>query len=175
MATRQKLMQVLTRETRRRKPKPQLREAAKHKSWGIMKGDTVQVIGNHPERGKQGIVKEVFKAKDRVIVEGVNMYSKRIPANEALGTSAHSVDKEKTIHYSKVNLVDPETKKPTRFRWKFLEDGTKVRMSTKSGAIIAKPPPSFDDRDVISSFVSDRCTVDEDVWEQTYFPDAGTK
>jgi hypothetical protein len=28
---------------------------------------------------------------------------------------------------------------PTRIKWGFLEDGTKVRIATKSGAIIPKP------------------------------------
>jgi hypothetical protein len=37
------------------KPKPQLREAAKKTKYNVLRGDKVQVIGNHPERGKQGM------------------------------------------------------------------------------------------------------------------------
>ena len=40
---------------------------------------------------------------------------------------------------SNVMLVDPQINKPTRIRYGFLEDGTKVRVSKKSGAIIPKP------------------------------------
>ena len=61
-----------------RKPKPQLREAEKKKSWNILRGDKVQVIGKHPEKGKQGIVLQVLRDKDRVLVEGVNMGVKSI-------------------------------------------------------------------------------------------------
>ena len=40
---------------------------------------------------------------------------------------------------SNVALVDPQINKPTKIKYGFLEDGTKVRVSKKSGAIIAKP------------------------------------
>ena len=46
---------------------------------------------------------------------------------------------EAPIHYSNVNLVDPVSKKPTRVAMRFLEDGTKVRVSKRSGTIIPKP------------------------------------
>ena len=61
-----------------KKPKPQLREAAKKTSWDILRGDKVQVIGKHPEQGKQGIVKRVNRKTDRVVVEGVNMRPRQI-------------------------------------------------------------------------------------------------
>lgn len=37
------------------KPKPQLREAAKKTKYNVLRGDKVQVIGQHSERGKQGM------------------------------------------------------------------------------------------------------------------------
>ena len=36
-------------------------------------------------------------------------------------------------------LIDPEYNKPTRIKYGFLEDGTKVRISKRSGSIIPKP------------------------------------
>ena len=169
MATRQRLMKILTQQTKRRKPSPQLREAAKKSKWDIVRGDKVEVIGVHPERGKQGIIKAVLRDKDRVIVEGVNMGPKHIKKDEARGIKGQIIMKERTIHYSKVNLVDPATGKPTRFYKKFQEDGTKVRVAKKSGAIIPKPDVYLE-RKPVSSFVSDQCTTDTDVWEQTYQP-----
>ncbi|XP_049849691.1 probable 39S ribosomal protein L24, mitochondrial [Schistocerca gregaria] len=44
------------------------------------------------------------------------------------------------VHYSNVALVDPTDNKPTRIGFKFLEDGQKVRVSKRTGAIIPKPP-----------------------------------
>ena len=43
------------------------------------------------------------------------------------------------IHYSNVNLVDPETQRRCKIKYGYLADGTKVRVSKKSGMIIPKP------------------------------------
>jgi hypothetical protein len=53
-ASRARLQRIAQQLGKFHKPKPQLREAAKKTSWNILRGDKVQVIGNHPERGKQG-------------------------------------------------------------------------------------------------------------------------
>ena len=43
------------------------------------------------------------------------------------------------IHVSNVSLIDPSQGVPTRVRTGYLEDGTKVRVSKKSGSLIPKP------------------------------------
>ncbi len=53
-----------------------------------------------------------------------------------------TIRKEFPIHVSNVALIDPTLNKPTRIRYGFLEDGTKVRISKKSGTIIPKPDRS---------------------------------
>lgn len=52
------------------------------------------------------------------------------------------VQKEYPVHVSNVSLIDPEKNVPTRISYGFLEDGTKVRISKKSGALIPKPDRS---------------------------------
>ena len=46
------------------------------------------------------------------------------------------IEKESTIHLSNVMVIDPKTNEPTRVGYKFLEDGTKVRISKKSGEML---------------------------------------
>ena len=53
-----------------------------------------------------------------------------------------TVQKESPMHVSNVALIDPQIGQPTRIKYGFLEDGTKVRVSKKSGAIIPKPDRS---------------------------------
>ena len=53
-----------------------------------------------------------------------------------------TVQQEKPIHISNVALIDPESGNPTRISYGFLEDGTKVRIAKKSGALIPKPDRS---------------------------------
>jgi large subunit ribosomal protein L24 len=87
----------------------------------IKKGDTVQVIagpakskGGH--RGETGKVIAVYPETQRVLVEGIN----RIKKHTKVGTSGRGsrtggiITQEAPIHISNVQLVDPETKRPTR-------------------------------------------------------------
>lgn len=150
------------------KPKPQLREAAKKNRWDILRGDKVQVIGKHPESGKQGIIMEVLRDKDRVIVEGVNMGPKQIKGDKDRGIQGRTIMKERTIHYSNVNLVDPVQGVPTRVFRKILDSGEKVRIAKKSGAIIPRPEILRMRRRPINSQVTESCTAEEDAWEISY-------
>lgn len=103
--------------------------------WRILRGDLVQVTSG-PETGKRGRVLEVIRASNRVVVEGVAIVTKWVPQP---GTDRKKpVDTEGPIYVSRVNVICPETNKPTRIRYAFLEDGTKVRVSTRSGAIIPR-------------------------------------
>lgn len=147
-------------------PKPSYREAAQKKHWNIIAGDKVQVIGRHPESGKQGIVKQVFRKRDRVIVQGVNLSRKNVPGDKERGIKGTTVMMERTIHYSNLNLVDPLTNKPTRVFRKVLEDGSKVRVSKASGAVI--PKPKFVRERPPNSVVTQDDTLDKDVWKVTY-------
>lgn len=150
------------------KPKPQLQEAAKKSKWNILRGDRVQVVGTHPERGKQGIVLKVLRDKDRVIVEGVNMGTRNIKGDKDKGIPGRVIMKERTIHYSNVNLVDPIQNVPTRIIKKYLESGEKVRISKKSGAIIPRPELLTFRKKPVNSIVTESCTSESDAWEITH-------
>mmetsp|Transcript_28128 Transcript_28128/g.66054 ORF Transcript_28128/g.66054 Transcript_28128/m.66054 type:complete len:178 (-) Transcript_28128:1227-1760(-) len=168
-AARNRLSQIASRAAKFHKPKPQLREAAKKTQWNIVRGDTVQVIGrNHPERGKQGIVKKVLRDLDRVIVEGVNMGPRSIKGDKDRGIPGKVVQLERTMHYSNVQLVDPIQGVPTRIYKKILPSGEKVRISKKSGAIIPKPDVLKMRKKPISSVVTESCTSEDAAWESTY-------
>eukprot|EP00560_Eucampia_antarctica_P005841 CAMPEP_0197840002 /NCGR_PEP_ID=MMETSP1437-20131217/45351_1 /TAXON_ID=49252 ORGANISM="Eucampia antarctica, Strain CCMP1452" /NCGR_SAMPLE_ID=MMETSP1437 /ASSEMBLY_ACC=CAM_ASM_001096 /LENGTH=168 /DNA_ID=CAMNT_0043449541 /DNA_START=247 /DNA_END=750 /DNA_ORIENTATION=+ len=168
MSTRAKLMERLLKSGTDsvRKNKPQLREAAKKKKWDIVRGDTVQVISrNHPEFRKQGVVLEVNRKADRITVEGVNFGPFRMKGDKERGIRGQTITKERSLHYSNVNLVDPVTGKPTRITKQYLEDGTKVRVAKKSGAVIPRPEILTLRKRPMSQVVTASCTgSDEDVW-----------
>ena len=168
MSARQKIMRAIMKNTN--DMKPQIREAKKKKRWDILRGDLVQVIGGHKDSGKQGIVLEVIRKQDRVKVEGVNLYSKLVKGDPQKGTTDRFVQKEKTIHCSNVNLVDPVTKLPTRISRRYLEDGGKVRVAKKSGAVIPHPEILSVRKRPMRQVITDKDTRDEDVWASTYIP-----
>ena len=98
----------------------------------IAKGMNVRVIsGNH--KGKEGKVLYVIPKKDRIIIEGINIIKKHTrPTQE--NPKGGVVEKEGSIHVSNVMLV--VNGKPTRINYKILKDGSKVRISNKTGTQI---------------------------------------
>lgn len=171
MASRMKLMKLLTqgKNPKRQMNRPSVREAAKKTKWNILRGDTVQVIQRgHPEYGKQGIVERVDRKKDRVVVQGLNQYYKNLKAQPNIGLPGKQILKERSMHYSNVNLVDPVTGLPTRVTRKYLEDGTKVRVAKRSGAIIPRPEILSERRKPKKMNATESDTPAEYVWEITY-------
>src|SRR5438876_12085351 len=99
----------------------------------IKKGDNVVVISGR-DKGKTGEVLRVLPAEARVIVQGVNMAKRH--TRPRMGEPGGIVEKELTIHISNVAHVDPQSGRPTRIGYKFLEDGRKVRVARRSGEVI---------------------------------------
>jgi len=97
----------------------------------IKKGDIV-FINAGVDKGKQGRVLQVLVEKNRAIVEGANMVSKSTKPN-AKNPQGGIVKKEAPIHISNLNVIDPESGKPTRIGRKLNEKGVLVRFAKKSG------------------------------------------
>jgi large subunit ribosomal protein L24 len=170
MSARMRLTKIMTQMgPKKSKPRDNVFAYANRK-WNIVRGDKVEVVdAHHREKDKQGIVLKVLRDVDRVIVEGVNMAPKHIKGNRERGIAGRTVQKERTLPYAAVNLVDPVTNKPTRVYRKFLDDGTKVRVSKKSGAVIPRPD-ILTARRPASQTATTSCTTEEDAWSITWQP-----
>ncbi|MDD6432551.1 50S ribosomal protein L24 [Limosilactobacillus pontis] len=96
----------------------------------IKTGDKVRVIAGK-DKGKEGSVKKILAAENRVVVEGINMIKKHQKPNNA-NPNGGVIDTEAPISASNVMLIDPSTNEPTRVGYKFV-DGKKVRVAKKSG------------------------------------------
>jgi large subunit ribosomal protein L24 len=104
----------------------------------LRKNDKVKVIsGNH--KGKEGKILKVFRKKDRVIVEGVNIIKRHTRASQK-NPQGGITQKEAAINVSNVMLIDPKSNEPTRLGMQVITDdqGNKKRMryAKKSGEII---------------------------------------
>ncbi len=95
----------------------------------LKKGDKVIVTAGK-DKGKEGVVERVFKDKNKVIIENLNMVTKHVKPQG--GEQGQRIQKEAAIHASNVMLIDPTSGKPTRIGFK-IEDGKKTRISKKSG------------------------------------------
>jgi len=100
----------------------------------VKTGDKVKVIAGK-DKGKEGVVVKTLAAKDRVVVEGVNIVKKHQKPNNQYPQGG-IIELEAPIHVSNVQLLDPSTNEPTKVGYK-VEDGKKVRFAKKSGTTLA--------------------------------------
>ena len=97
----------------------------------IKTGDTVDVHDG-VRKSQTGKVVKVLVDKQRAIVEGVNMVSKSQKPS-AKNPQGGIVKMEAPIHISNLNVVDPQTGKPSRIGRRLNEEGKLVRFAKKSG------------------------------------------
>lgn len=100
----------------------------------IKKGDTV-FINAGDDKGKTGRVLKVDTKKNRAIVEGRNMITKRTKPS-AQHPQGGMVHKEASIHISNLNPVDPKTGAPTRVGRRRNDDGKLERYAKRSGELL---------------------------------------
>jgi large subunit ribosomal protein L24 len=113
----------------------------------IRKGDTVEILSGD-EKGKRGEVKQVLparpnatkkwkaRAKDRVVVAGLNLIKKHQRRTGDVNTQYGIIEREGPMFMSKVALVCPHCGKPTRVGFRVMPDGSKVRYCKKCGEVI---------------------------------------
>jgi large subunit ribosomal protein L24 len=101
----------------------------------IKKGDHVIVLAGK-DKGATGTVIAAYPARNKVLVQGVNMIkkNKKVTNTGVRGAQEGGITtQEAPIDVSNVALVDPETKRPARVGYKVNEDGTKVRVLRPTG------------------------------------------
>jgi large subunit ribosomal protein L24 len=86
---------------------------------GKYKGKTGKIIATHPRENK-------------VTVEGINIVKKHQKPNK-VNPQGGILEITKPIWVSKVAIVDPSTKKPSRIGYKLDKDGAKMRIYKQSG------------------------------------------
>lgn len=93
-------------------------------------GDLV-VVRSGKYKGKTGKVSSVHPQLNQVTVEGINIVKRHVKPSKA-HPQGNIVDVTKPIWVSKVSLVDPNNKKPSRIGYKLDVKGNKTRVSKSS-------------------------------------------
>ena len=104
----------------------------------IRKGDTVEVIsGRAADKGEQGEVLKVYREKQRVTVQGINIRKKHQGQIQAQGRTMTPgiIEFEGPVHISNVMLVCPSCNKATRVGIS-REDGVAHRVCKRCEALI---------------------------------------
>ena len=101
------------------------------KKLHIKKGDQV-MVNTGEYKGQKGRVLNIDRAKNRAIVEGVNMVSKHTKPN-AKNPQGGITKQEAAVHLSNLNLVDPSSGESTRAGRRLNDKNKLVRYAKKSG------------------------------------------
>ena len=130
-------MRILNyRKAERLKNRRRHEQNAERMKLHVTRGDTVRVMRGD-DKGKEGKVLRVYPKTGRVTIEGVNIVKKHRKArreNEQSGI----IDFPAPVHASNVMLIDPKSGAPTRVRARIDDDGTKERISVKSGDAVPR-------------------------------------
>jgi large subunit ribosomal protein L24 len=156
---------------RRKKREPQVQRVPDRR-WAILPRDVVHVYNNGTKIGEGSVIK-CYRPHNHVWVSGVNVKSKqKVDRSDPQHVVTRTITEEAPVHYSMVNLVDPVDGKRTRIKRAFLEDGRRVRIATRSGAVIERvlhtPKTPYAER--IARPIAPFTTAKEDVVLRTYVP-----
>jgi len=101
----------------------------------IKTGDEVIVLTGK-SNGQRGKVSKIITAKNRVVVEGLNMMKKHVRPNPQAGIQGGIVEKEAPMDISNVAIFNPKTGKADRVGFKVQDDGKRVRIFKSNGELV---------------------------------------
>ena len=100
----------------------------------IKKGDAVVVLSGK-DKGKTGKVLKVWPEEERALVERLNLvkhFDRRSQQNQAGGI----VEREGSLALSKLALLCPKCRRPSRIGWRIAADGGKQRVCRRCQEIL---------------------------------------
>lgn len=97
-------------------------------------GDKVQVLSGK-DKGRKGQIEKIFPKENKALIPELNMFKKHVKG--FAGQKAGIYDVPRPLPISKLAVICPKCKKPTRIGFKHAGD-EKVRICKKCGKEISK-------------------------------------
>jgi large subunit ribosomal protein L24 len=97
----------------------------------LKKGDKV-IVRTGKYKGQTGRVLATHPRENKVTVEGINIVKKHTKPNREYPQGG-IIELTKPMWVSKVAIIDPESKKPSRIGFKLASDGSKTRVLKSRG------------------------------------------
>jgi large subunit ribosomal protein L24 len=102
-----------------------------------LRTDDLVIVISGKDKGKTGKIIRVDRSRDRVYVEGINIIKRHQRPNPGRPNAPVGViEREGPVHVSNVALLDPQDHKPTRVGTRRTEQGTRLRVTKRSGTEI---------------------------------------
>ena len=102
----------------------------------ILKGDTVKILIGK-DKGREGLIVKAMPKKDKVVIQGLNLYKKHIKPSQ--GKPGSIIEKERAMTVSKVAVICPNCKKAIRVAYQIDKSGEKSRICRKCKSILNSP------------------------------------
>ncbi|EZA48957.1 hypothetical protein DMN91_011855 [Ooceraea biroi] len=115
------------------------------KNWSFFRGDRVEVLVGK-DKGKQGIVKDIYQERNWIIVEGLNTKLECVMKDKDF-PGIYMQREQPLLVTTQVQLVDPSDLHKTDIEWRYTEDGRHVRISVRTGREIPIPASAEETRD----------------------------
>jgi large subunit ribosomal protein L24 len=97
----------------------------------LKKGDKV-IVRSGKYKGQTGKVLATHPRDNKVTVEGINVFKKHLKKTQA-NPQGGITNITSPINVSKVGLLDPTTKKPSRIKYGLDKENKKIRLYAKTG------------------------------------------
>ena len=102
-----------------------------------LRTDDEVIVISGKDKGKTGKILRVDRRGQRVFVEGINIVKRHQRPNPARPNAQVGViEREGPVHVSNVALLDPKDRKPTRVGTRRTEQGSRMRVTKRSGTEI---------------------------------------
>ena len=102
-----------------------------------LRTDDEVIVISGKDKGKTGKIIRVDRARERVFVEGINIVKRHQRPNPGRPNAPVGViEREGPVHVSNVALLDPKDRKATRVGTRRTEQGTRMRVTKRSGTEI---------------------------------------
>lgn len=93
------------------------------------------LVTSGKDKGKSGVILKVYPKKDKVLVEGVNKYTKHIKPMS--GKAGDKIKVERPLYTASVAILNDKGK-ADRVGYKVAKDGSKSRVFKKTGEVITE-------------------------------------
>lgn len=137
----------------------------------VFKGDVVEILTGK-DKGKIGPASYIVKERNWVFVQGLNtkLAEYRNNKDEIIMVRA---EEQPLLFPRDVALTDPTDNHQTTVKWRYDEEGRRVRVSLRTGRILEIPPEAFATVDFKTAgeyIERAKDTKDDVVRQQTYEP-----
>ena len=99
----------------------------------IKKGDMVKIITGE-DKGATARVLHVYPSRNKVVVQGHNVAKKHVRPSRR-NPQGGRINVEQPIDISNVLVIDPQSSRATRVRFRLEKDGSKKRVTTSGKEI----------------------------------------